>query len=130
MEWQTGESELCLKGVNTFRIGAEYKVIPQFALRAGYNYSSSAFKGDAIKALHDFSINTDTDYANLKSLSNYTLGIGYRGSAFYADLAYKYSVQKADFYPFDSSQDGEVGLTAAKLTNTRSQVILTLGMRF
>ena len=130
MEWQTGESELCLKGVNTFRIGAEYKVIPQFALRAGYNYSSSAFKKDAIKALPIESINTDTDYANLKSLSNYTLGIGYRGSAFYADLAYKYSVQKGDFYPFDSSQDGEVGLTAAKLTNTRSQVILSLGMRF
>ena len=130
MEWQSNESKLCLKGVNTFRIGAEYKVIPQFALRAGYNYSSSAFKKDAIKALPIESINTDTDYANLKSLSNYTLGIGYRGSAFYADLAYKYSVQKGDFYPFDSSQDGEVGLTAAKLTNTRSQVILSLGMRF
>ena len=99
-------------------------------MRAGYNYSSSAFKKDAIKALPIESINTDTDYANLKSLSNYTLGIGYRGSAFYADLAYKYSVQKGDFYPFDSSQDGEVGLTAAKLTNTRSQVILSLFMRF
>ena len=51
MEWQSNESKLCLKGVNTFHIGAEYKVIPQFALRAGYNYSSSAFKKDAIKAL-------------------------------------------------------------------------------
>ena len=131
MEWQTNESKLCLKGVNTFRIGAEYKVIPQFALRAGYNYSSSAFKDDAIKALHSFSINTDTDYTNLKSLSNYTLGIGYRGSAFYADLAYKYSVQKGDFYPFDSSASGlKDPLAAAKLTDTRSQVILTLGMRF
>ena len=99
-------------------------------MRAGYNYSSSAFKKDAIKALPIESINTDTDYANLKSLSNYTLGIGYRGTAFYADLAYKYSVQNGDFYPFDSSQDGEVGLTAAKLTKTRSQVILSLGMRF
>lgn len=130
IDWQNAESKLCLKGVSTFRIGAEYKVIPAFALRAGYNYSSSAFKDDAIKALHKFSINTDTDYANLKSLSNYTLGIGYRGSAFYADLAYKYSVQKADFYPFDSSVNGEYGLTAAKLTDTRSQVIMTVGMRF
>ena len=108
-----------------------YKVIPQFALRAGYNYSSSAFKNDAIKAYHEYFINTDTDYTNLKSLSNYTLGIGYRGSAFYADLAYKYSVQKGDFYPFDSSASGlKDPLAAAKLTDTRSQVILTLGMRF
>lgn len=133
MVWQTNESKLCLKGVNTFRIGAEYKVIPEFALRAGYNYSSSAFKDEAIKALPVNSINTDTDYANLKSLSNYTLGVGYRGSVFYADLAYKYTVQKADFYPFEpvySSLGENAILSAAKLTDTRSQVILTLGVRF
>ena len=28
-----------LKGVHTFRIGAEVKLIPEFSLRAGYNYS-------------------------------------------------------------------------------------------
>lgn len=32
-----------MKGVNTLRLGLEYKVIPQFALRAGYNYSSGNF---------------------------------------------------------------------------------------
>lgn len=129
MDWQNGESKLCMKGVSTFRLGAEYKVIPQFALRAGYNYSTAAFKDDAIKAMHNFSINTDTDYTNLKSLSNYTLGIGYKGSSFYADLAYKYSVQKGDFYAFDS-RESERALSATKLTDTRSQVIVTLGMRF
>lgn len=30
-----------MKGVSTIRLGAEYKVIPQFALRAGYNYSTA-----------------------------------------------------------------------------------------
>lgn len=137
MTWETNEAKVGLKGVNTFRVGAEYKVIPQFALRAGYNYSSSAFKKDAIKALPENSINTDTDFSNLQSLSNYTLGIGYRGSSFYADLAYKYSVQKADFYPFVSPIEDEGGLNyiapeeiKTKLTDSRSQVILTLGMRF
>ena len=32
-----------LKGVHTFRIGMETRIIPEFSIRAGYNYSSAAF---------------------------------------------------------------------------------------
>lgn len=125
-----------LKGVNTVRLGMEYKVIPQFALRAGYNYSTAAFKGDAYKDVAINSIQTDTDFSNSKAMSNYTLGIGYRGSMFYADLAYKFSTYKEDFYPFingyvdDSGQNVIGSPEATKLTNTRSQVLFTVGMRF
>ena len=121
-----------MKGVNTFRIGAEYKVIPQFAFRLGYNYSSSIFKNGAIKYLPYNSVNTDTDFANSKSLSNYTLGIGYRGTMIYADLAYKFSSYKEDFYPFynEFNDRGIVTPNVTKITNTRSQVLFTLGMRF
>ncbi|MCI1647037.1 MAG: outer membrane protein transport protein [Bacteroides sp.] len=134
-DYETREAKLCLKGVSTIRAGLEYKVVPEFALRLGYNYSSSAYKNDAVKYLPVNSIQTDTDFANLKSLSNYTLGIGYRGSLFYADLAYKYSVQKADFYPFffpvqDGNVTNLVSPTTTKVTDSRSQVLLTLGMRF
>ena len=47
-----------MKGVSTLRLGAEYKPIPAFSLRAGYNYSTAAYKKDAIKALPSNSINT------------------------------------------------------------------------
>ena len=125
-----------LKGVSTVRLGLEYKVIPQFAFRAGYNYSTAAFHQDAFKDLAINSIQTDTDFANSKSMSNYTLGIGYRGSMFYADLAYKYSTYKENFYPFVNGFTDEDGNTvigspeATKVTNTRSQVLFTVGMRF
>lgn len=125
-----------LKGVSTVRLGLEYKVIPQFAFRAGYNYSTAAFHQDAFKDLAINSIQTDTDFANSKSMSNYTLGIGYRGSMFYADLAYKFSTYKEDFYPFVNgyaNEDGGVTIgspEATKVTNTRSQVLFTVGMRF
>ena len=36
MAWETGEADLCMKGVSTLRLGAEYKPIPAFSLRAGY----------------------------------------------------------------------------------------------
>lgn len=135
MSWENGEAKLNLQGEHTFRIGAEYKVIPVFALRAGYNYSSAIFKNDAIKAPSPNSVATDTDFANTKSRNNYTIGIGYRGSLFYADLAYQYSAYKEDFYPFQneitSATDTRiVAPDATKVTNTRSQVLFTLGMRF
>lgn len=113
------------KGVSTFRLGAEYKVAPEFAVRLGYNYSTAIFEKDAWKDLPYNSINTDTDYANSKGISNYTLGFGYRGSNFYADLAYKYNNYKEDFYAFDSSD-----LVPTKVTNNNHQIFLTLGMRF
>lgn len=123
-----------LKGVHTVRLGAEYKVIPQFAIRAGYNYSTAAFSSDAYKDLPYNSIQTDTDFANTKALSNYTLGIGYRGSMFYADLAYKFTTYKEDFFPFvvkNYSAEYYLGFPErTQVTNTRSQVLFTLGMRF
>ncbi len=124
-----------LKGVSTVRLGAEYKVIPQFALRAGYNYTSAIFNNDAYKDLPYNSVQTDTDFANTKALSNYTLGIGYRGSMFYADLAYKFSSYKEDFYPFINAYMEKDQLVigrpeATKVKNSRSQVLLTLGLRF
>ncbi|MCC8185954.1 MAG: TonB-dependent receptor, partial [Bacteroides sp.] len=114
-----------LKGVSTLRLGAEYKVIPEFAIRAGYNYSSAIFKSDAYKALPLNSVNTDTDFSNSKSINNFTVGVGYRGRSIYADLAYQYTGYKEDFYAFD-----ELYLNKTDVKNSKSQVLLTLGMRF
>lgn len=147
MMYETHEVKKHLKGIHTLRLGAEWKPVSAFALRAGYNFSTTAFKEDAIKALPDNSINTDTDYANSKSMNTFTLGIGYRWKMLYADLAYKFQTYKSDFYPFfneistDASRDYIVDLAgnaevwqvtppATKVTNTRSQVLLTLGVRF
>lgn len=141
MDFETDEAKFVTKGVSTLRLGAEYKVIPEFALRVGYNYTSAIFKDatdGAIKVLPNNSIQTDTDFSNTKSRNDFTLGIGYRGSMFYADLAYKYTTYKSDFYPFyndfyaNDGKDYEATVVpdVTKVTDTRSQVLLTLGVRF
>ncbi|WP_075317421.1 OmpP1/FadL family transporter [Bacteroides togonis] len=138
MSFETHQAENFLRGVHTLRLGAEYKFIPQFSLRAGYNLMTSPYQDGSIKALSINSINTDTDFMNLKARNIYTLGIGYRGSIFYADLAYKLTSQKADFYPFaycemddnDNVIYKELLSEPAKVKFSRSQVLLTLGMRF
>ncbi len=123
------ESTSWLKGVHTVRVGAEYKVVPQFAFRVGYNYSSGIFENYSYKSLPINSIQTDTDFANSESKNDFTVGIGYRGALVYADLTYKYTSCKADFYPFDM-YDGQQLVQATRLSNTRSQVLFTLGCRF
>ncbi|MEG2150881.1 MAG: hypothetical protein RRY36_06650 [Bacteroidaceae bacterium] len=114
-----------LKGIHTVRAGVEIKVAPQFSVRGGYNHSTAAFKDDAVKSIPYNSIRTDAEYSNIKAINNYTLGLGYRGRVFYADLAYQYSAYKSDFFAFE-----DIGLDVTKVTNTRNQVLMTLGVRF
>ena len=66
-----------LKAVHTFKVGMEYKPVSAFSIRAGYNFSSAAFKKEAIKALPANSINTDTDFANTQDMNTFAVGIGY-----------------------------------------------------
>lgn len=125
MSYENGMIKDMLKGVNTIRLGAEIKLVPEFAIRAGYNHSNAAFTNDAYKLLPYNSIHTDTDFANEKSINNYTLGLGYRTGSFYADIAYQYSAYKEDFYAFDIAE-----LNKTKVNNDKQQVLLTLGFRF
>ena len=131
-----------LKGVSTLRLGAEVKLVPEFAIRGGYNHSNAAFANDAFKMLPLNSIDTDTDFANDKSINNFTIGLGYRTGSFYADLAYQYTAYNQDFYPFvkeSYSADPDVykaetlsnmNLVKTKVNNDKQQVLLTLGFRF
>lgn len=125
MTYENGMMEDMLKGVHTVRLGVEVKPVPQFSVRAGYNYSTGAFRDGAFKDLPNNSIRTDTEYANSKAINNYTIGLGYRGRTMYADLAYQYSAYKSDFYAFSVAE-----LQAAKVNNERHQVLMTLGVRF
>ena len=112
-----------LKGVHTLRLGMEARLAPQFSLRAGYNYSSSAFKKDTYRILSTYG--TQTEYNNTLDQNTFTFGLGYRGSVVYADLAYKYDMYKSNFYPFD-----DIDLPATKVDNSRQQLLFTFGAQF
>ena len=120
-----------LKAVHAFKVGVEFKPVPEFGIRAGYNYRTSLFNDNAYKDLPYYSILTDSDYANIMDRHTLTFGVGYRSSSFYADLAYKYDTYKSHLYPF-VVEDGNViyPSAATQLTNSRHQVMLTLGVRF
>ena len=120
-----------MKAVHTFKVGAEFKPVPEFGIRAGYNYRTSLFNDNAYKDLPYYSIQTDTDYANIMDRHTLTFGLGYRGSLFYADLAYKYDTYKSNLYPFVVNKNNTIyPNTPTRVSNNRHQVMLTLGVRF
>ena len=111
-------------GQHTLRVGAE-KTFGMFYTRLGYNYQTGGYKSSAWKMIPINSVQTNTAYANIKSTSNYTLGVGLRGDVFYADAALLYSNQSADFYAFD-----DPGLQAISQNRGLLKGMMTVGLRF
>ncbi|MBR4757760.1 MAG: hypothetical protein IK084_03020 [Bacteroidaceae bacterium] len=96
-----------INGIHNIRAGLEFKALPEFSIRLGYNFWSKPMKDGArldqtvdSKAV-DFLLGTD--YINLGATNMLSFGLGYRYKAFYADFAYKYRAQKGDFYAFDDT---------------------------
>lgn len=132
-------TEYTLKGVNTVKVGLEYKPESNFAIRLGYNYVSPMYQSDGYK---DGTLNSPgsyyasaTDYTNWKSTNRITCGFGYNVGKLSLDLAYQYSVQSGDFSPFvnyyssDSAEDNNI-CDAVKVDNKRHQLLFTLGYHF
>ena len=138
-----------LKGVSTLKLGAEYKPIPELALRLGYNYVSPKYeksgeKGYCVYPTGVSEIGTyyssATDYTNWKGTNRVTFGVGYQIDKFNIDLAYQYSAQKGDFYPFTTTtfgpEEGEAATanyniaTKSSVKNNRNQLLLTVGYHF
>ena len=130
-----------LKAVSTLKLGVEYKPTTNLALRAGYNYVSPMYVSDGQKDPGLSSLGTSyasaTDYTNWKATNRFTLGVGYQNDKFNIDLAYQYSSQSGDFYPFSNVKNININsttynniATGTKVKNDKSQLLLTLGYRF
>lgn len=100
--------------VTNIRVGAEFKVIPELALRGGYNFYDSAEKG----------YHGQINYASL--------GIGYSSkSGFFADIAYQQQCGKShNSYKFYDYRDIDNNIPIASESFLNWKMLLTLGFRF
>lgn len=138
---ETDDDALCneadkhLTGVSSFKIGAEWKVDPMVAIRAGYNYVSSPFKKGAYadQTINSASLDymTTTDYMNLSGINRYTVGIGLTFGKVYVDAACQYQHQRGNFYAFNAfDSDGQAGCRSSRINLSRTQMMMTVGFRF
>lgn len=133
-------TEATLKGVHTLKLGAEVKVMPKLAVRVGYNYLSAMFNENGAKngtiASPGSYYASSTSFVNWKATNRITCGVGYAHKNFNVDLAYQYSAQNGEYFPFANYYEGKTPsnedniATATKVSNKRHQLLLTLGYRF
>lgn len=96
---------------NNVRIGTEWRFMQHFRARAGYAFQQNPYLSEA---------------ASLNSHINiYSMGLGYRGTSFYAEFAYQLGQSSREFYIYDPQL-----VNAAEIRQNRSEVFITLGLRY
>ena len=117
-------TENIARGVHNLRMGLEVLPSEHWALRAGYNFYSSPFKSTARydQSINSFAMNKTlgTDFTNLGAAHIVTFGFGYHFKGFYANAAYKYRMQKGDFYAFDDYYQRKLTPEAQFITDATS----------
>lgn len=129
------------KAANILRVGAEYRILPQLSIRAGYVYESTP-TGTAIKnnevpvyTSNPDDTGTNPSYSIDNSTQYITCGLGYRYKNFSIDAAYVYKHRTSEFHSFTPNDAFDTaGLTAtpyqAKLTENYNNIVLTATLRF
>lgn len=124
---------------HAIKVGAEVKVTPQFAIRAGGGWQGSPMKTVFKEGAYEvYPSGLVPHYTLYKGTTHYSVGFGYRFTPnFYLDLACIYSEQKDDAYAFskvivdDENQTQTlVESTPASLKLKNTRVALTLGYKF
>lgn len=108
-----------------FRAGAEYKIIPAIAVRAGYSFNDSPINEGILPVS--------------SKISTYSGGVGYRSKNYFMDFAYSYIAPSSyNYYLYDYDikeidPNGETERKAvqpSKIDLKNHQVTLTFGWKF
>jgi long-subunit fatty acid transport protein len=122
LDFQNQAIDEDFRAVHTIRVGAEYRITPEFSVRAGYSLSTSPVKKN-IDPLNFVVVGTDPQVSVPRDNSFYSLGFGYKARYFFFDAAYVLNVKKNDFYPFPEHP-------VVKNTSNIHNVVCSFGWRF
>jgi opacity protein-like surface antigen len=118
-----------LSDVSTIKIGGEYKLTDNFAIRAGYAYSSNATDPNAAKLVRYNTIRTDTEFFRNNNTNYLSAGFGYREANWFIDCAYMCKMLNESYFPYNSNNLA-IAVNPAKVISTTNNIVVTLGLRF
>lgn len=129
----TEDAKAYLKPSHIIRIGGEYRVNPNWSLRAGYSIKTKQVETALNK--YQTSVNTSTlnpSYVYDNQVHNITCGVGYKYKSFYTDLAYVHKIRNSVYnaYPIIKTQGIYDPNASADVVDHNNRVSLTLGVRF
>ena len=121
------------KPSHIIRLGAEYRVNPNWSLRAGYSIKTTQVE----KGVDEYDYNITTVGANPtyqydNTVHHITCGVGYHYKSFYTDLAYVHQIRNSVYNAFSPINDeyGYEPNVSADVKDNNNRISLTLGMRF
>lgn len=126
------------KATNIIRLGAEYRLTPNFSIRGGFNYATSNVQEDAEDSrIPIYTAGTNSSYILNQDTYYLTCGLGYRYKGFYIDLAYAYRNAQSTWHGFTSCAYDtyaqayyKTGAPTAKITEENSHFTMSIGMKF
>ena len=129
----TDDVKTYFKPSHIIRVGGEYRVNPNWSLRAGYSYKTTQVEKGVDN--YDYNIATSTTnpaYQYDNTVQNITCGVGYRYKSFYTDLAYVHKIRESVYNAFSPINDnyGYEPNVSADVKDNNNRISLTLGMRF
>lgn len=117
------------RATNIIRVGAEYRVTPQFSVRAGYNVAMSNAKSEVENgAVEVYTAGTDPSYSLDKTTHNISVGLGYRYKGFYIDAAYVHKARKSTFHAYTDYLD--VKAPTAEVSENINSAVVSIGFKF
>lgn len=116
------------KSQNTFRLGGEVRITPQFSARIGYSYSSSATDSKMNDMVDVVTSGLNPAYSVDDDVQYITLGLGYRWGGFYVDAAFVNRTNESTWHAYTNYQN--VQAPSFKHSKTNNQVVLSVGYKF
>ena len=118
------------QGSNIVRVGVEYRVTPQFSLRAGYNAQTCNVKSAAVDGnVEVLTSGTDPSFSLDSKLTQYiTFGAGYKYKGWYFDAAYVHKNRESVFRAY-TNYDGNIA-PKATVTDNINSFVLSVGYKF
>ena len=119
------------RDTHTFRIGAEFRVLPSFSVRAGYSYTTSPVTTE----VKDYRVDVPgtgimSNYSLDNQTQHVTCGVGYKHKGFYLDLAYVYKYTSSEYFPFSPDISDPASAVRSKLEFNKSSIALSMGYKF
>ncbi len=123
------------QAMSIFRIGAEYRLSPQWSVRAGYQLQTSpstsvAQTGQtAIYTSGPDDTETTPSYSFDKSTSYISVGLGYRYKNFYVDAAYVNKQRESVWRAYTPNSYTSLA-PSSKINLSSNQIVLSMGVKF
>lgn len=129
------------QATSQLRIGAEARLNRHLSVRAGYSYKTSPTQSTAYSGDNYVYTSGSQPMVEFQGHTQYvTCGLGYRYAGFYIDAAFVHSTRQSTwqaFTDFPAATDGGYSLASlperaprATLTDTRNQLVFSLGFKF